>query len=105
MGIYKTNEGVEMFCRHHVPKSEEKCVICMSGLYDEHIIPCGHSFHTKCIHKWMKRHNTCPICRKNIINNVDTTLLELLNQYGNVIIEFVIDIDVLSNSIDRFEIV
>jgi len=24
---------------------------------------CGHSFHTNCIQKWFKEHNTCPLCR------------------------------------------
>jgi len=24
---------------------------------------CGHSFHTVCIQKWFKEHNTCPLCR------------------------------------------
>lgn len=67
-GIYKTNHNTNMFCIHHIPKSEHKCVICLSDLYDEYTIPCEHSFHRKCIQKWMKRHNSCPICRRYIMN-------------------------------------
>ena len=25
---------------------------------------CGHSYHTKCINKWIERVNSCPICIK-----------------------------------------
>ena len=104
MGIYKTNNATAMFCRHHVPKNEEKCVICLCELYDEYMIPCGHLFHSKCILKWMKRHNSCPICRKDILTNVrTTTFAELLNQYEGETLEIVIDIALVSNSTEHFE--
>lgn len=30
------------------------------------ILNCGHTFHSKCLLRWSKNHNTCPICRKPI---------------------------------------
>lgn len=37
-------------------------------LINQYIIycPCGHKYHIACISEWLKVHNTCPICRKNI---------------------------------------
>jgi len=61
LGIYES--GMDMFCRHHVPKQQDKCVICLGGLYDVRSISCGHTFHKSCIEKWIRKKNNCPICR------------------------------------------
>ncbi|KAA0035774.1 E3 ubiquitin-protein ligase RNF181-like protein [Cucumis melo var. makuwa] len=55
-------------------KSEEKvedlgdCSICLDELSCEKRevirIPCGHVYHESCIFKWLKNHNSCPLCRK-----------------------------------------
>lgn len=29
------------------------------------ILHCGHSFHAKCLKNWLKKNQTCPICRAN----------------------------------------
>jgi hypothetical protein len=26
---------------------------------------CDHKFHKRCLHQWLKRNNTCPVCRKD----------------------------------------
>ena len=30
---------------------------------DTILLPCGHMFHDNCVTKWLKIHNTCPLCR------------------------------------------
>lgn len=51
-------------------KPEEECAICMEKLFGkenkEAVVketPCGHRYHGKCIEKWLKKHQSCPLCR------------------------------------------
>lgn len=44
----------------------EQCSICMEEMTTgSHVtgMPCSHMFHRECIQEWLKRSNTCPICR------------------------------------------
>ena len=45
---------------------EGECSICLSeypvGSYML-FLPCGHSFHSRCLTRWLSRSHTCPLCR------------------------------------------
>ena len=58
--IYKNTEH-----RLAVDVSDKQCSICFELLQGPSIscCYCGHYFHTKCIHKWLQNHETCPYCR------------------------------------------
>ena len=46
------------------------CPICLEKFKDNEFkreLKCNHVFHKKCIDKWIKHQNTCPICRKKCI--------------------------------------
>ena len=45
----------------------EECSICLEN--EGLLVPskCGHKFHTECLIKWLENKNTCPNCRKNIV--------------------------------------
>ena len=49
--------------------NECSCTICMckykKGEYKRILPKCKHKFHKKCIDKWFKDNNECPICRCN----------------------------------------
>ena len=50
---------------------DNNCSICLEKLTDnKKFLPCFHCFHTKCIDKWLKNSNKCPIC-KTAINHFD----------------------------------
>jgi len=53
--------------RHSRPTVDtgQECTICLEGISsdDIHLLPCAHSFHRNCIHRWLVAHNNCPVCR------------------------------------------
>ena len=49
---------------------EKECCICLQKLKDNITkLNCSHCYHSKCINEWTKNSNSCPICRKQIIND------------------------------------
>ena len=57
---------------------KKNCVICMEDFKAGDIstnLPCLHMFHTNCIQSWLKKQNTCPICKFKLtpenINNIN----------------------------------
>lgn len=50
----------------------ESCIICHDDFQVreyKRTLSCTHTFHKKCIDKWLKSHLNCPMCRKNIGTN------------------------------------
>jgi hypothetical protein len=42
------------------------CSICLTEIEEGAetvLMPCGHLYHDPCVVKWLKMHNTCPVCR------------------------------------------
>ena len=56
----------------HVVESESDsesdiCPICHNTLSGgQETLRCAHSFHTMCIHRWLRCANTCPVCRTKV---------------------------------------
>ena len=57
---------------------KDLCIVCQHPYKTNQIIrvlPCTHTFHTKCIDKWFMNGNiSCPICAKELF---DTTKLQI----------------------------
>ena len=58
---------------------KKNCVICMEDFKAGDTstnLPCLHMFHTNCIQSWLKKQNTCPICKFKLtpenINNINS---------------------------------
>ena len=47
-----------------VSMESEVCAICHNELgMDAFALSCRHAYHTMCIHTWLRRSQTCPMCR------------------------------------------
>ena len=44
------------------------CPICFEKISKKNCFSslCNHKYHYHCINRWVKLHNTCPMCRKEI---------------------------------------
>jgi len=56
-----------------------KCTICLDQCKTYIKLKCTHIFHFKCIKKWARESNYCPICRKfmgyyNLDNNTNSLI-------------------------------
>ena len=54
--------------------SEFDCIICYEKLleYPSKITSCKHTFHERCINRWLSTNSTCPICRVVLVMDLDT---------------------------------
>jgi hypothetical protein len=76
-GIRNRSLSPEQFNRIGRPSAAEirggVCVICLGELNSNQLLRklvCNHIFHEECLFGWIGRQEaTCPICRRNVINN------------------------------------
>ena len=45
-------------------EEKDQCPICKENIKNKFITPCRHEFCKKCIFHWIKRRNSCPMCRE-----------------------------------------
>jgi hypothetical protein len=48
---------------------DDDCCICMDQMKKNtlvRILPCTHTFHSRCADKWLKQKNSCPMCQRPI---------------------------------------
>ena len=78
--FYSFNAGLEDEIINNYPISKiqdinklsedkKKCIICLEDFKnndDTIILPCIHIFHEECIKNWMKKNDSCPICKFHI---------------------------------------
>jgi hypothetical protein len=63
--IFKTNTCTNQFF----------CSICQEQkdtnpeLFNIKTLICNHTFHNKCIKKWLSKNKTCPLCRLDLSSN------------------------------------
>ena len=63
--IFKMNDK---YCKKNDKDQIEfpNCCICLSDISkgeETVLLPCGHMFHCSCTMPWLKKNNTCPVCR------------------------------------------
>ncbi len=52
-----------------INNQNEECCICLeTGIIQPwSMLPCGHKFHGSCVSTWLQMHQTCPVCRLNVM--------------------------------------
>ena len=48
-------------------RGDGQCAICLGCMTDstwQQELPCGHTFHSICVHPWLSLRASCPICRQ-----------------------------------------
>ena len=46
-----------------------ECCVCYKKKKNNIVTtPCGHHYCTKCFFRWMEQDNTCPMCRRDLLN-------------------------------------
>ena len=63
---YKKNKKLK---QKLIKDDNDICSICLEKLKDNKcvVLSCEHIYHKVCIQKWLKKNDSCPICRINII--------------------------------------
>jgi hypothetical protein len=78
---------IDGYCKVHDPKKYEQCdecsicleVIKKKGIPSIRTLRCTHSYHKKCIDKWEKEAETCPVCREYIDVSLDKQAIRNVN--------------------------
>ena len=87
--------------------TENFCHICYEECSNMKQTKCNHSFCKSCFNKWMEEHDTCPMCRKQIltIKSDEQCLKEWYahknNEYSEIVEEFFENIE---DELEDFEI-
>lgn len=63
----KTEKVEQNDSTDEIPDEDKwKCPICLDALQQPVVTRCGHVFCWPCIHEWLRRSNTCPVCHGEI---------------------------------------
>ena len=78
--VYSTVKGLK------IGKGSLECAVCLNEFEDDEtlrLLPkCSHVFHTECIDAWLASHNTCPVCRANLVpipGEIQSTAIQILD--------------------------
>ena len=64
----KFNKALKTSNVKKIKESDTECCICLENGSNKFLkLDCEHLFHDMCIKRWIEEHNSCPICREDII--------------------------------------
>jgi hypothetical protein len=70
-------------------ETETRCPISFEDFcLGEHVCKintCGHIFKREPLYQWLNNHNTCPVCRANVLQPDRSSPTNIINEYSNYI--------------------
>eukprot|EP00055_Hartaetosiga_balthica_P005375 m.15657 g.15657 ORF g.15657 m.15657 type:complete len:416 (+) comp4507_c0_seq1:153-1400(+) len=60
------------------------CAICIEDFQADdaiRVLPCRHEFHSACVDQWIVEHDTCPLCKDNSIEAMDSVIFGSQNSH------------------------
>lgn len=70
--VYERSSG-ETLSEKIIEDEDALCAICIEDYVPKvllKILPCGHHYHADCVDKWLRIHDSCPLCVKPIVQVV-----------------------------------
>jgi hypothetical protein len=70
---FKYNKKDQQLGNNLEDAQERQCIICFEEYendQDVKALPCIHSYHKSCIDKWLRSHNSCPVCKHKVIESL-----------------------------------
>jgi hypothetical protein len=68
--LAKSCQDCTQTCTLKINKAAKECIICVENMGVGHTVvqlpSCGHVFHETCAMTWLKHHNSCPYCRREL---------------------------------------
>ncbi|GFS36459.1 e3 ubiquitin-protein ligase AMFR [Nephila pilipes] len=59
--------------KEELETNSDDCAICWDRMESARKLPCGHLFHTSCLHSWLEQVTNCPTCRTSLVPKQNTT--------------------------------
>lgn len=79
--VHPTAEQIRTATERDIPVVNETCAICQDSLaVATRIRSCGHCFHAECIHEWFSQNPRCPVCRHDVREPTQDSMVESLTQ-------------------------
>lgn len=94
-GINCKNNTLNDYCHCHFQQQVKQnqtekdpipieCFMCYRTTRNTTDVSCGHTFHSRCLKKWLKHSQECPLCRKCISNKEPTEMLYDPNEHNEL---------------------
>ncbi|XP_042899201.1 E3 ubiquitin-protein ligase AMFR [Parasteatoda tepidariorum] len=53
--------------KEEIETNNDDCAICWDRMDTARKLPCGHMFHSSCLHSWLEQVTNCPTCRTPLV--------------------------------------
>lgn len=65
----KIHDIQEKLVHYEYAGETQECIICREKIQKNDVcisLPCLHTYHSECVHEWLHKKTTCPMCRTSI---------------------------------------